>query len=75
MKTIFLQIFRLLKTIKFFLTSMQLKFKYKNFSENVINKNEQYELFITNNIGGGVSAFTNNYILEKYNYFKKYYIW
>lgn len=67
MKTVFLQIFRLLKTIKFFLTAIQLKFKYKNFSENVINKNEQYELFITNNIGGGVSAFTNNYILEKKN--------
>ena len=59
---------RLFKTLKMFMTSLLLNFKYRHKNiDSVIKDCILYELFITNNLGGGTRTFQNNYLAGKKN--------
>ncbi len=59
---------RLLKAFKMFMSFLLLNLKYRHKTiDSIIKDGIQYELFITNNLGGGTRTFRNNYLAEKRN--------
>ena len=59
---------RILKTCKMLVSSLVLNFRYcHNTIDSIIEDGVQYELFITNNLGGGTRTFKNNYLAGRKN--------